>query len=125
MRRLPQIASAGLALLAAVPLAAQRPAAAGRAPAVPAEHPKVRQALASLKATNDWTLEQQASICEVPAPPFKEAARAAEYKRRLEALGLVNVRIERENVRVYVPIVSMLLVSVALSLLLWIVRRFL
>jgi len=36
-----------------------------------------------------------------------------------------DVRIERENVRVYVPIVSMLLVSVALSLLLWIVRRFL
>jgi uncharacterized membrane protein len=35
-----------------------------------------------------------------------------------------DIRIERENVRVYVPIVSMLLVSVVLSLVLWVVRRF-
>ena len=34
-----------------------------------------------------------------------------------------DIRIERENVRVYVPIVSMLLVSVALSAVLWLVRR--
>jgi len=82
-----------LALLAAAPLGAQRPATT-RVPAVPAEHPRVRQALAALQATNEWTLEQQASICEIPAPPFKEAARGAEYKRRLEALGLVNVRVD-------------------------------
>ena len=44
--------------------------------------------LASLKTDNAWTLSQQKSICEVPAPPFKEAARAAEFKRRLETLGL-------------------------------------
>jgi tripeptide aminopeptidase len=43
--------------------------------------------LAGLKADNAWTLEQQRSICEIPAPPFKEAARAAEYKKRFEALG--------------------------------------
>ena len=36
-----------------------------------------------------------------------------------------DVRVERENVRVYVPIVSMLLISVVLSLLLWVARRFL
>ena len=35
-----------------------------------------------------------------------------------------DIRIERESVRVYVPIVSMLLVSVVLSLVLWMVRRF-
>lgn len=35
-----------------------------------------------------------------------------------------DIRIERENVRVYVPIVSMLLVSVAISVLLYIARRF-
>ena len=34
-----------------------------------------------------------------------------------------DVRIERGSVRVYVPLASMLLVSVALTLLLWIVRR--
>ena len=35
-----------------------------------------------------------------------------------------DIRVERENVRVYVPIVSMLLVSVALSLVLYVVRRY-
>lgn len=35
-----------------------------------------------------------------------------------------DIRIERENVRVYVPLVSMLLVSLALSIVSWIVRRF-
>ena len=35
-----------------------------------------------------------------------------------------DIRIERPNVRVYVPIVSMLLVSVGLSLLLYLINRF-
>ncbi len=34
-----------------------------------------------------------------------------------------DIRIERESARVYIPIVSMLIVSVVLSLLLYIVRR--
>ena len=53
----------------------------------------VGRALARIKADNAWTLDQQRSICEIPAPPFKEAARGVEYKRRLEALGLT-VRID-------------------------------
>jgi hypothetical protein len=36
-----------------------------------------------------------------------------------------DIRIERETVRVYVPIVSMLLVSAVLSLVLYVVRRWL
>ncbi len=36
-----------------------------------------------------------------------------------------DIRIERESVHIYVPIVSMLVVSVVLSLLLYMVRRFL
>src|SRR6185503_15362016 len=43
---------------------------------------------AMLKTDNAWTLAQQKSICEIPAPPFHEQARGAEFKRRLEALGL-------------------------------------
>ncbi|WP_262892760.1 DUF2905 domain-containing protein [Hymenobacter duratus] len=35
-----------------------------------------------------------------------------------------DIRIERPGFRFYAPIVSMLLVSVVLSLLLWLVRRF-
>ena len=34
-----------------------------------------------------------------------------------------DIRYERGNVRVYIPITSMLLISVALSLLNWIVRK--
>jgi DUF2905 family protein len=34
-----------------------------------------------------------------------------------------DIRIERESVHVYVPLVSMLLVSAALSLLLYLIRR--
>ena len=35
-----------------------------------------------------------------------------------------DIRVERENVRVYVPIVSMLLVSVTLSVIMYLIRRF-
>jgi len=36
-----------------------------------------------------------------------------------------DIRIERESVRVYIPLVSMLLVSAVLSLVVYVVRRFL
>ena len=36
-----------------------------------------------------------------------------------------DMRIERDSVRVYIPIVSLALVSIGLSLLLYLVRRFL
>jgi hypothetical protein len=35
-----------------------------------------------------------------------------------------DIRVERETVRIYIPLASMLVVSVALSLLLGLVRRF-
>ena len=35
-----------------------------------------------------------------------------------------DIRVERESVRVYVPITSMILVSVALTAIAWVVRRF-
>jgi hypothetical protein len=72
------------ALIATAPLAAQ---------SVPATNATVRRTLDRIKADNAWTLDQQQSICEIPAPPFKETVRGAEYKRRLEALGLT-VRID-------------------------------
>ncbi len=34
-----------------------------------------------------------------------------------------DIRIERENVRIYVPLATMLLASILLSLILWVVRR--
>jgi hypothetical protein len=35
-----------------------------------------------------------------------------------------DIRIEREGLRLYIPLVSMLLLSAALSLLLYLIRRF-
>jgi len=72
------------ALIATAPLTAQ---------SVPAANATVRRTLDRIKTDNAWTLDQQQSICEIPAPPFKESVRGAEYKRRLEALGLT-VRID-------------------------------
>ncbi|MEO7965268.1 MAG: M20/M25/M40 family metallo-hydrolase [Gemmatimonadaceae bacterium] len=74
----------------AAPIAAQQPT-------IPSQHPSVVSALDLIKKTNAWTLEQQVSICEIPAPPFKESVRAAEMKKRFESLGLLNVRIDAEG----------------------------
>ncbi len=54
----------------------------------------LKTALDHVRIDNAWTVEQQISICEIPAPPFKEQVRAAEMKRRFTALGLKNVRID-------------------------------
>ena len=56
--------------------------------------PRMHVALDVIKADNAWTLEQQRTICEIPAPPFKERARGLEMKRRFEALGYKNVGID-------------------------------
>ena len=53
----------------------------------PAMTPRLRAAVDLIKADNAWTLEQQRTICQIPAPPFKEQARGLEMKRRFEALG--------------------------------------
>lgn len=68
-----------LAVIVSAPAVAQAPAV---------ESAAMRAILDDLKSDNAWTLSQQRSICEIPAPPFKETARGAEFKRRLEALGL-------------------------------------
>jgi acetylornithine deacetylase/succinyl-diaminopimelate desuccinylase-like protein len=78
-----------LALIAfALPLAAQV------TPAIPTTDPKVRAALDLIKADNAWTMQQEIELTQIPSPPFKESTRAAEYKRRLEALGLRDVHID-------------------------------
>lgn len=81
----PTLHAALAAAILATPLAAQ--------PAVP-DGARVREALAAAVRNEPRTIEEQVSICEIEAPPFKEARRAAEYRRRMEALGLRNVRID-------------------------------
>lgn len=86
--RLPhQLLAAALFLLWSFLLPAQQPVP-------PANDAAVRTALERLRTDNAWTLEQQVSICEIPAPPFAEERRAAEMKRRFESLGLRNVRLD-------------------------------
>ncbi|HEY0972463.1 MAG TPA: M20/M25/M40 family metallo-hydrolase [Gemmatimonadales bacterium] len=82
--------ASSLLLAAALPLSAV--AAQQRPVVIPADDARVKRAVEMLRADNEWTLQQQASICEIEAPPFKEEKRAAEFARRLEALGLVDVR---------------------------------
>jgi hypothetical protein len=45
---------------------------------------------------------------------------------KLRFLGRLpgDIRIERENVRVFIPITTMILVSAALSLILWLIQKF-
>lgn len=62
-----------------------------------AKLPTVQEAFAALERENAWTLDQQVSLCEIPAPPFKEAARAAVFRDRLIALGVQRVHIDREG----------------------------
>jgi tripeptide aminopeptidase len=69
-------------------------ATAQGASAIPTDQPNVQRGLEQIHATNSWMLDQQASICEIPAPDFKEQARAAEFKKRLIALGYPNTRID-------------------------------
>lgn len=76
-----------LALLWAAPGIAQRPLA------VP-DGPRVRRALELLQRTEPQTIEEQVAICEIEAPPFKEARRAEDYRRRMVEIGLDSVRID-------------------------------
>jgi tripeptide aminopeptidase len=76
-----------IALLAAAPLAAQQLP-------VPSNNARVKAALDIIKADKAWTFQQQVELTQIPAPPFKESARAAEFKKRLESAGLKNVRID-------------------------------
>jgi acetylornithine deacetylase/succinyl-diaminopimelate desuccinylase-like protein len=64
---------------------------------VPGNNKSVVAALELIKRDNAWTLEQQVSICEIPAPPFKESVRGAELVKRFRSLGLTNVRVDTEG----------------------------
>jgi len=75
-------------LVLALGLPAALSAQAQRVPA------SLQPMLAQLRADNDWTLNQQKTLCEIPAPPFRETERAEEYRKRFEALGLQRVRVD-------------------------------
>ncbi|MDZ4673726.1 MAG: M20/M25/M40 family metallo-hydrolase, partial [Gemmatimonadota bacterium] len=80
-----------------LPLVVLVPSLAAQTVSVPVAHRRVVPALAAIESDNAWTLAEQVSLCEIPAPPFKEAARAASFSARLAAQGLVNIRTDTEG----------------------------
>lgn len=84
---------AAAVLLTVLALAAQRPDSVADL----MEEAPVRAALAAARASEAATIRDQIRLCEIPAPPFKEAARARTYAEDLRAAGLKNVRIDREG----------------------------
>jgi len=85
MHTSPHLSLAAL-LLASTTALAQLP--------IPSSNAKVRAALDILKTDNAWTVQQQVELTAIPSPPFKESKRGAEFKKRLEALGLKNIRVD-------------------------------
>jgi acetylornithine deacetylase/succinyl-diaminopimelate desuccinylase-like protein len=59
-----------------------------------ADTPPVRAALDAIRMGEATTIEDQIRLCEIPAPPFKETARAQAYLGAFRAAGLKNVRID-------------------------------
>ena len=57
----------------------------------------VRAAVQAARDDEAQTIEDQVRLCEIPAPPFKETVRAKAYAESLRALGLKNVRIDKEG----------------------------
>lgn len=84
--------------LSAVPAHAAQPSAAasakvGRIVATPA----YRKAVQALDAGHERWIADTIALTEIPAPPFKEAARAAAYRDMFAARGLQDVEIDEEG----------------------------
>ncbi|HEY0148863.1 MAG TPA: M20/M25/M40 family metallo-hydrolase [Allosphingosinicella sp.] len=58
---------------------------------------KFRQAAAALDAGHDKWIEDTIALTEIPAPPFKEEARAKAYADMFRARGLTDVEIDDEG----------------------------
>jgi acetylornithine deacetylase/succinyl-diaminopimelate desuccinylase-like protein len=59
--------------------------------------PAIKAAVEAIRAAEPQTIEDQVRLCEVEAPPFKEARRAELYARMFREAGLQNVRIDKEG----------------------------
>jgi acetylornithine deacetylase/succinyl-diaminopimelate desuccinylase-like protein len=54
----------------------------------------IKSAVERVRRDEPQVLEEQARLCEIPAPPFKEAKRAEAFRQAFASLGLKNVRID-------------------------------
>jgi acetylornithine deacetylase/succinyl-diaminopimelate desuccinylase-like protein len=69
--------------------------AGAQSPADLMADPTLRAALDAARRNEPATLDLQARICEIPAPPFHEEQRGLELKRLFEGLHLKDVRIDK------------------------------
>jgi len=66
----------------------------GQTPAELNADATVRSAMEAARRNEPRTLDLQARLCEIPAPPFQEAVRGRELKRLFQELGLRDVRVD-------------------------------
>jgi tripeptide aminopeptidase len=92
MSRLLPIALVALTALAA----AQTPSPDAAVKAV-VDSPRFKAAMAALDKDHDRLVAEIIQLTEIPAPPFKEAARAKAYLAMLKAHGLTNVEQDAEG----------------------------
>jgi tripeptide aminopeptidase len=55
----------------------------------------VQRALERVKQDEPQVIEDQVRLCEIAAPPFKEAERGERFRQAFQAAGLANVRVDR------------------------------
>jgi acetylornithine deacetylase/succinyl-diaminopimelate desuccinylase-like protein len=90
-------------LLAFLLLAGSPVAAAGQAATPEREVARIvasarfKAAAATLEREHERTVAETITITEIPAPPFKEGARAQAYRDMLKAVGLTEVEIDAEG----------------------------
>ena len=89
--------SVSLVLTAVAAVIVAGHARAAQRPEVPSNRELVGAALDALREGEPQTIADQIALCEVPAPPFGEVARAEVYRERFAALGLDGVRIDGEG----------------------------
>ena len=87
------VAAATAVLVCGVDLGAQ--SGRGKRPSALFADPLVKAALEAAKASEPQTIEDQVRFCEIPAPTFKEAARADAVRLSFQQVGLRNVRIDK------------------------------
>ena len=86
-----------LSLVALTALAAAQIPSPDAAVKAVIEHPKFKTAMAALDKDHDRLVSEIIQLTEIPAPPFKEAARAKAYLAMLKAHGLANVEQDAEG----------------------------
>lgn len=97
------VLAAALTLMLAVDAGAQpkaspaKPTAADKTVAAVRATPGFKAALANLDAGHDRIVAETIRLTEIPAPPFKEEARAKAYMAMLKEAGLADVEMDAEG----------------------------